>query len=178
MVLRIILVLCVLGFLGCDSARNEQYKELSALRERIMEDNINGLFGPAQRDLWLTFSQKAMAFYRAYPSDSSAPSLIFNAAELYFKSNEGDSALMALTLLEEMPTFARKPELLYLRGQVYQMLFLNYDEAEISYLAVVKSYPNHPKAQAAETALSVLTTLNNTLEDSSALLKDSLLYQP
>jgi hypothetical protein len=104
--------------------------------------------------------------------------LIFNAAELYFKSNEGDSALMALTLLEEMPTFARKPELLYLRGQVYQMLFLNYDEAEISYLAVVKSYPNHPKAQAAETALSVLTTLNNTLEDSSALLKDSLLYQP
>jgi hypothetical protein len=43
---------------------------------------------------------------------------------------------------------------------------------------VVKSYPDHPKAQAAETALSVLTTLNNTLEDSSALLKDSLLYQP
>ena len=90
-----VLLLCVLLLFGCNSVRNEQYKDLSELRERIMEDNINGLSGPAQRDMWLEFSGKALAFYRSYPKDSSAPSLVFNAAELYFKANQGDSALMA-----------------------------------------------------------------------------------
>lgn len=178
--LRITLVLCVLVLIGCDTARNEQYKELSALRERIMEDNINGLSGPAQRALWLKFSGKAMAFYRTFPMDSSAPSLVFNAAELYFKANQGDSALMALRVLEGLPNFSRKAEMLFLRGQIQQMLFLNYSEAEKSYREVLTSFPGHSKAEAAETALSVLSTLNNnnTMEDSIALKEDSISYQP
>ena len=173
-----VLLLCVLLLFGCNSVRNEQYKDLSELRERIMEDNINGLSGPAQRDMWLEFSGKALAFYRSYPKDSSAPSLVFNAAELYFKANQGDSALMALDVLEGLPNFSRKAELFFLRGQIQQMLFLNYTEAENSYREVLKNFPEHPKAQAAETALSVLSTLNNTVKDSSSLAEDSMAYQP
>jgi len=179
-VLRITLVLCVLVLIGCDTARNEQYKELSALRERIMEDNINGLSGPAQRALWLKFSGKAMAFYRTFPMDSSAPSLVFNAAELYFKANQGDSALMALRVLEGLPNFSRGGGGGGGGGQIQQMLFLNYSEAEKSYREVLTSFPGHSKAEAAETALSVLSTLNNnnTMEDSIALKEDSISYQP
>lgn len=176
---RISFVLVVLVLFGCDSVRDQQYKELASLRERIMEDNISGLTGPAQRDLWQRFSGKAMAFYRAYPMDSSAPSLVFNAAELFFKSNQGDSALAALRLLEGMPNFSRKPEVLFLQGQVQQMLFLNYSEAANSYQTMLKLYPNHAKASAAETALSVLATLNSSpIEDSTVLLQDSLVLQP
>jgi len=176
-VVRILLIVCVLGFFGCDSPRNEQYKELSALRERIMEDNIAGLNGPAQRVLWLRFSGKAMAFYRAYPSDSSSPSLVYNAAELFFKSNEGDSALQALKILEGMSSFSRQAELLFLRGQVLQMLFLDYQQAEIAYQSLLDKYPTHPKVPSAQTALAVLRNLTEPLPDSVGLLNESATIQ-
>ncbi|MDA0309700.1 MAG: tetratricopeptide repeat protein [Bacteroidetes bacterium] len=176
--LRITFLLCVLVWFGCDSARNVQYKELSALREKIMEDNINGLTGPAQRSLWMDFSSKAMAFYRAYPTDSSAPSLLFNAAELYFKANEADSALMAVGILDSFPQFSRKPDLLYLRGQIHQMLFLDYDKAEQYFSQLVQEYPNHPASASAITSLAVLKTLNEVEADSLEFTADSLPYQP
>lgn len=168
----------MLVWFGCDSARNLQYKELSALREKIMEDNINGLNGPAQRSLWMDFSGKAMAFYRAYPADSSSPSLLFNAAELFFKANEADSALMAAEILDSFPQFSRKPELLYLRGQIYQMLFLDYGKAELYFTELVHEYPNHPAAASALTSLAVLKTLNEMEADSLVFAADSLSIQP
>jgi len=97
---------------------------------------------------------------------------------LYFKANEADSALMAVGILDSFPQFSRKPDLLYLRGQIHQMLFLDYDKAEQYFSQLVQEYPNHPASASAITSLAVLKTLNEVEADSLEFTADSLPYQP
>ena len=180
--MRRIAIMAMLAVLVACGSENNETKSDSAATESLtpeqgkakMLEDIAGLEKELTQNADLTQplqKPKAMDLVRKYrdyasinPRDSITPVYLFKAADLSIGLGNFDQAVGYLdNVLVNHPTYAKRIEVMLLKGFVYEYHMNQHAEAVRAYKDLINAYPNHRLAKDAQAAIDNLTLTEEEL---------------
>lgn len=135
----LLLALAVIVY-GCGSGEpsaEEQRKEIS-LFEGILYSPESSL----DRDSALMLVDRYLQYGEAFPEDSLSPHYQFKAARMHMALDNHQEALTLLRQLEaRYPDWEMMPQVLIIRGTIYDDHLHDYNNAQKAYQRIIDEYP-------------------------------------
>lgn len=135
-------VILLIVFLGCTSKHDTMLKNIKSLEEKVRLQAI-----PDKTD-----GGKLVAAYtdfvNAFPSDSLAPTMLFNASRVAFALNDYENAVALLKrLTDDYPTSKPIPDAYVFYGFIMETIYQDYEKARYWYELFLRDYPEHAMAE-------------------------------
>lgn len=125
-------------FYSCTSKHEKMTAEIKELEESVRTQAI------PDKKVGGELVSKYIEFADAFPDDSLAPTVLFNAARLSLALNDPENSLSYLERLIEN-YYASKPvaDAYVLNGFIYETVYQDYENARYWYELFLKEFPNH-----------------------------------
>ncbi|GAB1404208.1 hypothetical protein MASR1M74_13870 [Lentimicrobium sp.] len=142
----------VIALAACTSQLEKDTKRIDALEKQI--DASGGSPDQAKLDELLSEYDN---YVNKYPDDTLAPDYLYKSITLSMFMNDGDKALAYTDrMINNYPQNRYMPEVIFLKGFIYENLLNNYGQALKYYQEFIKMFPGHDLADDAEAAITHL----------------------
>ncbi len=141
--LRVFLSLAVMAVVvyGCgngEPSAADQRKEI-----RLFEDRLYSPESSMDRDSALMLVDRYLKYGEAFPEDSLAPRFQFKAARMHMALDNYQESITVLGRLEaRYPDWERMPQVLLIRGTIYDDHLRDYNKAEKAYQRIIDEHPD------------------------------------
>ena len=135
--------------MACTSGQDKEVERLTKLENQIDASDahpdqakLNELLGEYER------------YVNEHPQDTVAAGYLYKSITLSISMNNAEKAIaLSDRMINEYPKNRRIPEVIFLRGFVYENFLNNYAQALKSYQDFIKMFPDHDLADDAEAAI-------------------------
>ena len=135
--------------IACTSGQNKDAERINRL-EKEMDDSEARPAQAKQHELLGEYE----TYVNEYPADSMAPAYLYKAITLSISMNESEKAIaLSDRMINEYSNSTRLPEVIFLKGFVYENYLSNYAQALKYYQDFIKMFPEHEMADDAEAAI-------------------------
>lgn len=151
--LSLIATLFLLGIASCSPKPEKLAAEIEALRQKLASATTFPLDSVAGNQL----IDKSIQYADAFPKDTVAPRLLFQAAEVAKAIGKPQKSVELWERIDsQFSTFGKAPESLFLIAFTLENDLGNKDKAKEVYQSFIEKYPNHDLTDDAQQLLQFL----------------------
>ncbi|HAH58517.1 MAG: tetratricopeptide repeat protein [Lentimicrobium sp.] len=150
--IALLLVAAFAALISCTSGLDKDVERLTRLEKNIDASDAR----PEQAKL-NELLEEYQKFVNEHPDDSLAPTFLYKAITLSMSMNQGEKAIaLSDRMINEYSKSKHIPEVIFLKGFIYENFQSNYAQALKSYQDFIKMFPNHELTDDAEAAIANL----------------------
>ncbi len=150
--IALLMVMAIAALISCTSGSDKDVERLTRLEKQIDASDAH----PEQAKL-TELLQEYENYVNEHPADSLAPNYLYKAITLSMSMNEGEKAIvLSDRMINEYSKSNRMPEVIFLKGFVYENFLSNYAQALKCYQDFIKMFPEHELTDDAEAAIANL----------------------
>ena len=156
MKISVIVIVLMVFLSACSQSGDNASKALEKIRKQESA-LLEAADAPLDQAKAITLIESYREFYRQFPEDSNAASMIFKASEILMNTGRPAAAIKALdTLINNYPEWRMLPEAMHLKAFIYDDKLQDMEGARKAYQAVIDRFPGSPLAENARGCLMVL----------------------